>query len=86
MHHSTVILCEYKEKDDVDECNEPLQIYCFILYIYNVTLFLSDCLPTNVKICTSSEVNITGVVSSEEELKHLLESHKCASRTTYSIW
>ncbi|XP_055073934.2 uncharacterized protein [Misgurnus anguillicaudatus] len=46
----------------------------------------TDWLPTNFKICTSSEEYITGIVSSEEELKHLLENHKRASGTSYTVW
>ncbi|XP_060748268.1 uncharacterized protein LOC132860949 isoform X2 [Tachysurus vachellii] len=43
-------------------------------------------IPTHVKICSASEEYVTGIVSTEEELKHLLESHKRASGTSYTIW
>lgn len=49
---------------------------------------MSDWLPSNFKICTSSKEYITGIVSSVEELRHLtlLESHKRASGTSYTVW
>ncbi|XP_026997303.1 uncharacterized protein LOC113639573 isoform X2 [Tachysurus fulvidraco] len=46
----------------------------------------TDWLPKHLTICSASEEYITGIVSTEEELKQLLESHKRASGTSYTIW